>query len=68
MLLAALGVGRAAEVVATAPTDSVFFFFLYLILEQVKIISYPFAATAGSGVVPPAFSVAPTSDFVDPSS
>ena len=68
MLLAALGVGGAAEFAAAAPVDAVLFFFLYLMSEQEKLTFSTFTAAAGSGVVPPAFSVAPTSGLVDPSS
>ena len=53
---------------AAAPVDSVFFFFLYLMSEQEKLTFSTFAAAAGSGVVPPAFSVAPTSGLIDSSS
>ena len=65
MLLAALGVGGAAEFAAAAPVDAVHFF-LYLMSEQEKLTFSTFTAAAGSGVVPPAFSVAPTSGMVDP--
>ena len=53
VLLAALGIGGAAQLAVAALADSDIFFFLYLISEQAKIISSTFAAAAGSGVVPP---------------
>ena len=68
VLLAALGVGGAAELVAAAPADSVFFFFLYPMSDQTNITFSAFTAAAGSGLVPPVYSVAPTSGSVDPSS